>query len=144
MPQRDFYHRAVRQALVADGWTITHDPYFLSFGGNKGFIDLGAEIPLAAERDERRIAVEIKSFVGRSVVNDLADALGQYTLYKSWLLRKDPARLLYLAVDQEVAHANFADISIQVLIEDYQIRLLVVNAITERIVEWREPPPIGS
>ena len=141
MPQRDLYHRAVRQALIADGWTITHDPYYLPFGERKAFVDLGAEAPLAAERDNIRIAVEIKSFVGASVVADLAVALGQYALYKSWLTRSDPTRALFLAIDQETADEVFSDISAQVLIEDYSMRLLIVDIEAERIAEWRNPPP---
>jgi hypothetical protein len=27
MPPRDIYHHAVTQALLKDGWTITHDPF---------------------------------------------------------------------------------------------------------------------
>ena len=144
MPQRDFYHQAVRQALIADGWTITHDSYFLRFGEQKGFIDLGAELPITAERDVLKIAVEVKSFIGASVVADLAVAVGQYAMYKSWLNRKEPTRQLYLAIDRETAHAVFADISAQVLVEDYAIWLLIVDIARERIVEWRNPPPIGS
>jgi hypothetical protein len=60
MAARDFYHETVKQALIADGWSITHDPYFVQMGKLKGFIDLGAEL-LAAERDTSRIAVEIKN-----------------------------------------------------------------------------------
>lgn len=27
MPRKDVYHELVKQALIDDGWTITHDPY---------------------------------------------------------------------------------------------------------------------
>ncbi len=67
MPARDFYHDIVRNALVKDGWTITHDPYPLKLGRKDLFIDWGAEKILAAERGNDKTAVEIKSFVGRSV-----------------------------------------------------------------------------
>lgn len=144
MPQRDLYHNAVRQALIADGWTITHDPYFLPFGGRKAFVDLGAEAPIAAERDNLRIAAEIKSFIGASVVADLAVAVGQYALYKSWMSRSDPGRWLYLAIDEETADEVFSDISAQVLIEDYGIRLIIVDVEAGRIAEWRNPPPTGA
>ena len=51
MPQRDVYHEAVKQALIDDGWTITHDPYYITFGERRGFVDLGAERPeLESER----------------------------------------------------------------------------------------------
>lgn len=29
MPRRDLYHDTVRNALIKDGWTITHDPLIL-------------------------------------------------------------------------------------------------------------------
>ncbi len=31
MPAKDTYHDAVRHALVKDGWTITHDPFTISW-----------------------------------------------------------------------------------------------------------------
>jgi hypothetical protein len=38
MPARDLYHQAVKAALIADGWTITHDPYRVGFGGKDVYI----------------------------------------------------------------------------------------------------------
>ena len=66
MTAKDIFHDAVKHALEKDGWKITHDPLFLSFGGVDMYIDLGAERILAAERDDEKIAVEIKSFIGPS------------------------------------------------------------------------------
>ncbi|MEM8534684.1 MAG: element excision factor XisH family protein [Chloroflexota bacterium] len=66
MPARDTYHEIVKQALIDDGWMITHDPLKLSWGGKDMFVDLGAEQLLAAEKAERKIAIEIKSFHGYS------------------------------------------------------------------------------
>ena len=60
---RDIYHSTVREALIADGWTVTHDPLPLSFGGHNMYVDMGAERMMAAERGNHRIAVEVKSFV---------------------------------------------------------------------------------
>jgi len=137
MPQRDVYHNSVRQALIRDGWTITHDPYWIALGARDAFVDLGAEHTIAAGRSDRNIAVEVKSFLGRSVVADLAQAIGQYILYRSWMKRIDPDRELWLAVTERVAQEVFADLSGQVLIEDAALRLLVVDMIAERIVEWR-------
>ncbi len=76
MPQCDVYHEVVKNALIKDGWTITHDPLILPFGTCKVYVDIGAEAPIAAEKDGRKIAVEIKSFVGVSEVADLESALG--------------------------------------------------------------------
>ena len=33
MPARNIYHNGVRNALLKDGWTITHDPLRLRWGG---------------------------------------------------------------------------------------------------------------
>ncbi len=84
---RDKYHDQVRRALEAEGWVITHDPYFIRLGKRKGFIDLGAET-IGAERANEKIAVEIKSFSGSSDVDDFEDALGQFLLYKLALADK--------------------------------------------------------
>ena len=39
MPAKDIYHDAARNALLKDGWTITHDPYTLTFGQRNVFVD---------------------------------------------------------------------------------------------------------
>ena len=59
MPARDLYHDAVKNALVKDGWTITHDPFIVEIEGDRLYIDLGAERVIAAEKGTRKIAVEI-------------------------------------------------------------------------------------
>lgn len=102
MPARDKYHKAVTTALIRDGWTITHDPYIIPIGKTNVQVDLGAEMPIAAERGQQRIAVEIKGFLGDSALYDLEKALGQYSLYRVMLLRQEPDRVLYLAVPHTI------------------------------------------
>ena len=41
MPAKDRYHDIVKEALIKDSWTITHDPYRLSWGGKDLYVDLG-------------------------------------------------------------------------------------------------------
>ncbi|WP_129633705.1 element excision factor XisH family protein [Candidatus Oscillochloris fontis] len=50
MSARDLFHHAVKQALCADGWTITDDPLVVQFGGVDLYIDLGAEKLLQVRR----------------------------------------------------------------------------------------------
>src|SRR5262245_51173677 len=102
MPAKDIYHDCVRNALVKDGWTITHDPYTIGFGQKEVFVDLGAEKILGAERGNERIAVETKSFRGSSDIHDLEVALGQYVFYRSLLTRFEPGRKLFLAIPASV------------------------------------------
>jgi hypothetical protein len=80
MPAKDIYHDHVKNALTKDGWTVTHDSLALKWGRKDMYADLGAEKLLAAEKKERKIAVEVKSFVGASMIKDLRDALGQYVM----------------------------------------------------------------
>jgi hypothetical protein len=66
MAARDAFHDAVKQGLIKDGWTITHDPLVIRLGKRNMLIDLAAENLLAARREDQNIAVEIKSFTGPS------------------------------------------------------------------------------
>lgn len=78
MPIDDVYHDVVVHALFTDGWTITDDPLTLTYQGKDVFVDLGAELTIGAEKQGRRIAVEIKSFLHPSEVHDLKEAVGQF------------------------------------------------------------------
>jgi len=132
----DLHHHVVRRALEKDGWTITHDPYTLAFGRRRGFVDLGADRPFAAEKGTRRVAIEVKSFLGESVMADLEQALGQYLLYRSWMRRTDAVRELLLAVSDSVYDDVFVDPSAQVLITDYDLSLVSVSLEREEVVRW--------
>ena len=137
MPAQDLYHDTVVHALTVDGWTITHDPLSLSYGGRDLYIDLGAErTTIAAERDGQKIAIEIKSFLGSSPVRDLEEAIGQYQVYHSVLTEIDPGRVLYLAIPQRVYESLFAERFGQLIRQRLQLRLIVFDEHEERIVVW--------
>lgn len=138
MPRKDLIHQAVKNALIRDGWTITADPYLLEYGAEDLFVDLAAERLLAAQLGERRIAVEVKSFLGRSTISDLQQALGQYALYSSVLEVVDPTRRLYLAVGSS-AYADLLEMeTFRLVVERFQVGLLVVAIGSEEILEWIE------
>ncbi len=136
MPAKDIYHDTVKRALIKDGWTITDDPLRLVYGKQDIFVDLGAEKLLAAEKEGRKIAVEIKSFRGRSEVEDLEKALGQYILYEDVLMENEPERELFLAVIQNTFDVVFADSLGKLLLEKKRLKLLVVERRNEEIVQW--------
>jgi hypothetical protein len=137
MAARDVFHEAVKVALVKDGWIITHDPFSLSFGGVDLYIDLGAEKVIAAEREGRRIAVEIKSFSGPSLVSDFHTALGQFLNYHMALETQEPERHLYLAVPLD-AHETFFTLPFaQSAIHRYQLKLLVYDGLNQEIRQWQ-------
>ncbi len=102
MSAKDHYHETVKNALIKDGWTITHDPLTLRLSKKKLYIDLGAEQLIAAERSNQKIAIEIKGFHRASDIKDLEDALGQFIFYTTFLSRQEPDRVLYLAIPELV------------------------------------------
>jgi hypothetical protein len=98
---------------------------------------LGAEKLLIAERSGQRIAVEVKSFLGLSAVNEFHLALGQFLNYRLALKRLDPDRILYLAVPVDTYETFFVDEFIQESIATYALRLIVFNPVQEVIVLWK-------
>ena len=137
MPAKDLYHNAVCTALIKDGWTITDDPLILKIGGRSVFVDLGAEKLIAAERGSEKIAVEIKSFLSPSPINDLETAWGQFFLYARLLQRRDPDRRLYLAVSHNTFETLFKEEAGQLLLEEPGFRIIVFDSNTEEIIQWQ-------
>ncbi len=136
MPARDTYHDVVKAALIKEGWTITHDPLRLPWGGKDMYVDLGAERLMAAEKAGRKIAVEIKSFVGRSEVNDLENAIGQFVVYRSVLARREPDRNLYLAVPEEILRDIFEEPLGKLLLEDNLAQVIGFDPNEEVLTKW--------
>jgi hypothetical protein len=137
MPARDRYHDVVVAALTDDGWTITDDPLYLGYGDRPLYVDLGAEkTTLAAEKEGQRIAVEIKSFLSKSAVDDLEVALGQYNLYRDVLADTEPERVLYLAIPNHAWEGIFSERLGRLVIERQQLRLIVFDAVQGGIIKW--------
>jgi hypothetical protein len=136
MPARDLYHAPVKNALLRDGWTVTHDPYRLSWAETDMYVDLGAERLLAAQKDTRKIAVEIKSFIGPSPTADLEQAMGQFTVYRTVLAKTDPDRVLYLAVRKKTLRDVFEKPLGKLLLESHLVRVIGVDTQEGVIVRW--------
>lgn len=136
MSRRDTYHDAARKALENDGWTITHDPLKLSRGVKDLYVDLGAERFFAAEKGTRKIAVEVKSFIGRSDVRDIEDALGQFLLYEILLAKGEPDRVIYLAVREDTYRDVFEEPVGRDVIESGRVRFVVFDESREVVTRW--------
>ncbi|MEG4224844.1 element excision factor XisH family protein [Microcoleus sp. N9_B2] len=136
MPAKDIYHNNVRTALEKNGWTITNDPLPLKIGKRTLSVDLGAEKLFAAEKQGRKIAVEVKNFVSDSPVHDLEQAVGQYIVYEDILQRSEPERIIYLAIRAEVYAQIFSEPIKQILLENKRFKLIVFDSLKETIVRW--------
>jgi hypothetical protein len=137
MPARNLYHDAVVDALKADGWTITHDPLGMPVGRRRLYVDLGADrSTLGAERNGEQIAIEVQSFLRPSSLEDLHSAIGQYVVYRAVLRRRDPDRLLYLAVPRSVFDGILSEPLGRIVIDDVGLKVLVFHPRQRRIIRW--------
>lgn len=133
---KDLYHNLVRRALENDGWTITDDPFYIVYKGARVYADLAAERPLAAQKGERKIVVEIKVFGSPSPMTELERAVGQYGIYRTFLRRLSPERELFLAIAQDIWQDFFLKPAVQDIIADHQISLLIFDPQTEEVIQW--------
>ena len=136
MSRKDLYHYTIRTALEKDGWLITDDPLDLTIGEVELLADLGAERVIAAERDNQKIAVEIKSFVGQSPVSEFHKALGQYENYRLSLEELEPDRILWLAIPSLAWNDFFQRPFIQKAIQRHHIELIIFDPENETILQW--------
>lgn len=137
MPADDVIKPNVVNALVKDGWTITHDPYRIEVGTDNLYVDVAAERTLVgAQRGVEYIAVEVKSFLAQSILREFQLALGQFLLYRSAMKRTDPERRLIVAVSDTV-YANLMErTAVGLVLNDQDVPFLVVQLETEEIVRW--------
>jgi hypothetical protein len=136
MPAKNTHHHAVRAALVADGWTITHDPLTLSIGERVLHIDLGAERPGVGAVAVEVIAVEVQTIGDPSPVADLQQAMGQFAMYRTVLDEQQASRTLYLAVTQAV-YNGFLSEPLGVSVTAHAgLKWLVFDLAQRRIVRW--------
>ncbi len=133
---KDLFHPHVRRALEKDGWTITHDPLLLPWGSAPVYVDLGAEKIIAAEKGQRKIAVEVKSFLRSSRTEDLEDAMGQIVLYRYLLRRSHAERELFLAIRKDVYESFISLPHVAAFLQAEQVNLLVFDPQTEEVVQW--------
>jgi XisH protein len=136
MAARDIFHNAVKQGLIKDGWTITHDPLSLKFGLVDMYVDLAAENLLAAMRENQYIAVEIKSFIGASTLSEFHSALGQFINYRIALESQYPEHKLYLAVPLDIYSTFFQDRLAQTVMQRYDLSVIAYDSEKEVIVKW--------
>ncbi len=133
---KDLFHDVVKEALLAEGWQITHDPFLIDYGDVQMQIDLGAERLLAAERDAEKIAVEVKSFINPSAISEFHTAVGQYLNYRRALRVQESTRILYLAVPSQTYEEFFRLRFIQEGVIEYQLYLVIYDLEDRRIVQW--------
>lgn len=137
MPAKDQFHEAVKNALIKDGWTITHDPLYLQLDQIDLYVDLGGTKVLGVEKNGQSIAVEVKSFIQPSRISEFHAALGQYLNYRLVLEVKKPGTILYLAIYEDIYNSFFQLLLPQMAIKRYEVNLLIYEPEKEEILEWK-------
>ena len=136
MPAKDIYHDTVKRALIKDGWKITAENLHLPWGGRDTYVDIAAEKIFIAEKEGRKIAVEVKSFIGKSDVSELEKAVGQFIIYRLAMRKKEPLRELFLAVESGIYENFFINADVLELIETEDLKIVVFDELKEVIVRW--------
>lgn len=104
---------------------------------------MAAEMPLAAEKEGRKIAVEVKSFLGQSPLDDLEDALGQFGIYRAMLELREPDRSLYLAVPLTTRELLLEERDFRYILTRFQTNLLIFDPLGKEPLEWIEQTSIA-
>jgi len=134
---KELFHNQVKEALINDGWRVTHDPFTIRISQSiKLQIDLAAIGTIAAERESEKIAVEVKSFMGDSDISAFHTALGQYLNYCQALEEREPERKVYLAMPVET-YEDFGQLPfIQRALSNHQVSLIIYEPYRKEIVQW--------
>jgi XisH protein len=135
---KDVYHDVVKNAIIKDGWTITHDPMTLTDKAlNIDYeIDLGAEKLIAAERGTEKIAIEVKSFLRASLVHEFHAAFGQYLIYAEGLKALEPDRKLYLALPEYTYLRLKEHPFLLGVITAYNLSIVVYDIDNQSVLSW--------
>jgi hypothetical protein len=136
MSRRDNLHASLRNTLEKDGWVITDDPLILVLEQTLLKADLGAEKFFTADKQGRKIAVEVKDFDSPSVISELEKTMGQLQLYQWALETQEPTRQLFLAISQPIYTKHFQKPIFQLAIKRNRINLLVYEPTSEVILQW--------
>ncbi len=136
MAQLDKIHDAVKNALIKDGWTITAENYQIRFKELKFYGDIEAE-KIFAVKGTKKILVEVKSFIGVSVISEFQKALGQFRIYQDILSELKPEIKVFLAFSEAVYNKFFVGEGIKFIIEKEQLAFFVVDLKNEVILQWK-------
>jgi hypothetical protein len=140
MPTQDMYYDAVKNALRKDGWRVTYTDFPLKSRASSHAEGRWDGPLLAAEKDERRVAVAVNSFIGRSNLTDIQQTLQPLAISRLLIHAIEPDRVLYLAIRQATYSACFpGDEGEQWLVSE-PLQLLVFYPRTETILQWVARP----
>lgn len=136
---KDAIHDSIKNALSKDGWAITAEFLQIEYEELEIFADIVAERqPIVAEKQDKKIIVEVKTFAGRSFIRELQQALGQYDLYAEIIALANLDYALYLAISSVIYETFFLRPGTQAVVQRRHLKLLVVDVEREEVRRWIE------
>lgn len=131
---KDIYHEVVKEALVADGWTIDNSAYIVELPTDFKVLDDDFEYNemLLVSKSEEQIFVNPKSFLSQSLHNHFHYVLGECLVMKHLI----EYEFIYVAMPDIIYNYFKKD---KILIQNLQrnnIRLIVFNPETKHIEKW--------
>ena len=85
----------------------------------------------------KKIAVEVKSFLSKSFMNNFHEAMGQYLDYRSALEDFEPERTVYLALPTHAYnHTVFQGRFIQKRLHEENAQLIIFEPVKNEIIQW--------
>jgi hypothetical protein len=133
---KDKFHKEVCQAIEKEGWVITNNPFYIKLGKIPIQIDLGAEKIIGAEKEGKKIAIEIKTFGILSFISAFHDAVGQYIVYREALELIKANRDLYLAIPSDVFNVFGNELLVKTVLEKNKFNILVYKPSNQEIISW--------
>lgn len=70
-------------------------------------------------------------------MHEFETALGQYLIYQTFLSITHPEYQVYLAIAREIYESFFSQLAIQIILQKYQVLLLIVDIEQEVIIQWK-------
>ena len=93
---------------------------------------------MAAEKGNLKIAVEVKSFLKASLVNEFHTVIGQYLSYHIGLEKVEPTRKLFVAIPKDAFNNLFKMELFHSACKRIDMKVLVYDTDTQTIILWKE------
>jgi XisH protein len=137
MPAFDQCYDQVVRALQKDGWKLIQSPANIYTRYRTIYVDL--EVSRGENGTQETVMlVEVKCFPDHnSTTRDLYISIGQYLVYRAMLVEIEQATDLYLSVPSDVFETIF-DVAVMRVVEESQIKIVVIDLATEDITKWIE------
>ena len=98
MAAKDKFHDHVKNALVNDGWTITHEQLSIKWGKKPLLVDFGAERLLVAQKE--RVRLPLKSKANPNTV-ELVESSRRATSQDEWMQRATVEKWIFINIKSE-------------------------------------------